>query len=270
MIDYIRNYYYLIKQIVKLFKSKGLLVYNSEIGCFVAKKKIENVILKLPVRSRKILTRINNFGNSENDIVFDWIKNLRNCQFFLDIGSANGLEGFFVHNKYNCKVILCEVYIPSLDDLLKTIYINKKKKSDIEIFQGAISEKNLISKVYNHCAPKSGGTFNSYDKKRESSFFKKKKIETSYWSYGIKVDDFLNVAKLDYPSHVKVDVDGYEKNVILGCSKLLKSRKVKEWMIEMNNESSKLIYKKMQQNGYVEIKKGPHFNGNWDSLFKKK
>ncbi len=269
MVNNIRNFYYLLKQIFILFKNSGSLKFNSEIGCFVCKKKINGVEIILPVRSRKILTRINNFGSS-NDIVFDWIKDLSNVKNFLDIGSANGLEGIFVHNKYGCKVIFIEMYIPSLDDLLKIQYLCKEKKVDIEIFQGAITSKSSLSKVYNHSPPKSGGTFNSYDTKRSPFFFKKQKIETSYWSSGLSIDDFLLRTTLDFPSHVKIDVDGYESEIIKGCLKLLKSRKVKEYMIEMCSDSEKFIYKTMKSYGYVEIKKGMHKNGNWDSLFVKK
>ena len=139
-----------------------------------------------------------------------------------------------------------------------------------EIFQGAITSKSSLSKVYNHSPPKSGGTFNSYDTKRSPFFFKKQKIETSYWSSGLSIDDFLLRTTLDFPSHVKIDVDGYESEIIKGCLKLLKSRKVKEYMIEMCSDSEKFIYKTMKSYGYVEIKKGMHKNGNWDSLFVKK
>ena len=79
MVNNIRNFYYLLKQIFILFKNSGSLKFNSEIGCFVCKKKINGVEIILPVRSRKILTRINNFGSS-NDIVFDWIKDLSNVK----------------------------------------------------------------------------------------------------------------------------------------------------------------------------------------------
>ncbi len=270
MIRSLREIYYLIKQIYILLKKKGSISYNGDIGCFVAKRVIKNELLIIPLKSRKVLTRFNLFDSNTKDIVFKWIDSLKNCKCFLDIGSANGMEGFYVSSKYNIKVILSDIFIPSLDDLIKTLYLSRKydnfSSEKIDIFFGGFSNKDSIMLVESSRPPKSGYTQNLLSNSNSS---KKKLDKSSLWLYSFTVDSFIKKTKNLEPSHIKIDVDGFEVKVVEGMKKTLSMHSTKEIMIELNDKTFNKINKIFSKNGFKEISRGLHQNGNFDVLYKR-
>lgn len=51
-----------------------------------------------------------------------------------------------------------------------------------------------------------------------------------------KLDDFLALTKIDPPSYVKIDVDGAEKQVLIGMENILRNNKLKKIFIELEEE----------------------------------
>jgi hypothetical protein len=50
-------------------------------------------------------------------------------------------------------------------------------------------------------------------------------IKSFYKVLGIKLDDLINLYKLDYPDYIKIDVDGIEHLILEGSQKSLKNTK---------------------------------------------
>ena len=280
----LRKIFYFLQQIFILYKNHNYLKFSFNIGNFYAVAKIKGTKIYVPIRSIKILRRLNNFSKSSTDIVFTWLTNLKNCKTFYDIGSANGLEGFYINGRHNSKVVFFESYIPSLEDLLKGVYLkerinnnkNNNKNNDnsnFNIVQAACGENSEFTKIYSHSPPKSGYTFNTHEiDERDNHLWKNNKIQTSNWVFVTTIDDVQKNLKIDPPTHIKIDVDGYENKVLKGATNTLKKRIVEEWMIEIHKKNSKEIYELMNKYGYIEKSKYKHYsdaNSCWDSLFVK-
>ena len=65
-------------------------------------------------------------------------------------------------------------------------------------------------------------------------------VKYSYDVMTLKLDDFCKNHNL-YPSHIKIDVDGAEFNVIKGAENILKRSELKEIFIEINNDNLEII-----------------------------
>ncbi len=274
----IRKIYYKIKYIYVFLTKIGFINYSTEISSLTMNLKIERKKIILPLKSFKILNRINNFVINKNDLVYQWLRNLKNCKVFYDIGSANGLEGFFVNTIHNSKVIFFESYIPSLDELIKGIYLFEHKLyklNKFELITAPCDKELFLKKFLSHTPPKSGYTFNSLDNDpRDNALWKNRPIISSNWINTVTIDDIIFKYKFEIPDYIKIDVDGYELNVLKGSQKILKKGYVKEWMIEVHKKNEEEIYEIMKKNNYKEVKKNIHFYEKnkytcWDSLFVK-
>ena len=73
----------------------GSLRFDETLQCQVARRDVEGVTMELPVRSPRELARFVRFGDDPDDLVYRWLMMIDDCKTLYDVGSANGLEGFF-------------------------------------------------------------------------------------------------------------------------------------------------------------------------------
>ena len=89
--------------------------------------------------------------------------------------------------------------------------------------KGSYSHKYLLS-IY--CGP--GTVLDSGDiLKIETNSDINKSDKYSYEVLTLKLDDFCKIRNI-YPTHIKIDVDGAELNVIKGAEEILKRQELKE------------------------------------------
>ena len=77
--------------------------------------------MEVVVRSYKEMRRFYQFGGYDGDPVFDWMQRIKDCDLVYDVGSANGLEGFFIHHLHGSRIVFVEPFTPSVETILKTI-----------------------------------------------------------------------------------------------------------------------------------------------------
>jgi FkbM family methyltransferase len=272
-----RKIYYLLKEILNTLTRGNKILYSHKIGSFYIKANINDEDIYIPIRSLKILKRLNNFSSNKEDIVFSWLDNLQGCRTFYDIGSANGIEGFYVNSKHGSNIVFFESFIPSLEDLIKGIFLineNKKLKNKFEVIASACGSESKFEKIYSHSPPKSGYTFNTHETDyRDLHLWKNNPVQTSNFVFSTTIDDIQNQVNINQPTHIKIDVDGYELKVLQGAKETLKKGIVQEWMIEVHKKNEKELYEIMLQHGYQEQKRFMHYpedkNSCWDCLFVK-
>lgn len=68
----------------------------------------------------------------------------------------------------------------------------------------------------------------------------KKNVPYEYEVMTLALDDFAATNNL-YPTHLKIDVDGAELNVLKGASKILSATELIEVFVEVDNENSEVV-----------------------------
>jgi hypothetical protein len=79
------------------------------------------------------------------------------------------------------------------------------------------------------------------------------------------MDDFYEKYRLKFPNFIKIDVDGYEKNVIDGMQKLLSSSVLISVIIEIytgNEEHYQYILNEFYSKGFKLTFKGESLHAN--------
>ena len=173
---------------------------------------------------------------------------MRENSLFFDIGASIGTFTLYSAIKKNCNVVSIEPSASNFAILNLNIYRNSLNHKVIA-FPFVASYKNDVDFFYK--------TKVSMD---ESGGYPYKEIDprgvkvNSKFKQGVvcyKVDDLLK--KFDYPSYVKIDVDGNEIELIKGMSEILKSNKVRSIMIELNENINHYhdVLKIMENNEFV-------------------
>ena len=189
-------------------------------------------------------------------IIFYLEKILKKPKYIIDVGAHKGsyTDLFLIFNK-NLKLVLFEPYIYLYEKLLKK-YKNKK---NLKIFNNGIGEKNSKKKFLLNKNSDYISSFSKINNQSKYLFIRnlvlgsfKNKIEEKKVNVK-KLDSFqyLKKKKIDL---IKVDVEGYEEQVIDGGKIIL--RKTKILLIEFHkddiykNFNYKRLHKKILKLGF--------------------
>ena len=198
---------------VKLKSGKELIFFSPN---YLIDKLVKDFYVKEP----ETLEWIDNFKISEKII-------------FWDIGSNIGLYSIYAAvNFRDIEVISFEPSTSNLRVLSRNISINNLENK-IKIFQiplGISSNKFL---EFNERKFSEGESHNSLDKNID---FEGKKIDPNnkYHIFSTNIDQIIKDKILEIPNYIKIDVDGIEHLILKGGLNLLKSPKILEIQIEVN------------------------------------
>jgi FkbM family methyltransferase len=161
--------------------------------------------------------------------IIKYIKKFK-IDYFIDVGSHKG-EFLSYLMKLNYKNIYC--FEPQ-KKIFNILFKRFRKKKGIKLYNLALSDKNTFKNFYvskftlTSTLSKSKNSFYSRFKNfilnNTSSYSEKKKIRTK------KLDEVIYKKKLDN-IFLKIDVEGFELNVLKGAKKLLLN-KIKFVLVE--------------------------------------
>ncbi|MDD4126412.1 MAG: FkbM family methyltransferase [Methanomicrobium sp.] len=109
-----------------------------------------------------------------------------------------------------------------------------------------------------------GGAINTFSEAKDEISFegsdKKLKIGFSQGMISFSIDEFIHFYGLEVPEHIKIDVDGLEKQIIFGAVNTLKNQKLRTVLIELDDNSpdtTNEIIKIFEESGF-KIKTKAH------------
>lgn len=259
------------RMVQQFLSTGGRLRYDGEIGAFVAEGRFDGRMhVGVCVRSYRELRRVHEFGRGPRvDSVWRWLNWIGDCTTLYDVGSSNGLEGLYAMHRHGCSVVFIEPYTPSIESLLKSVYIARRRvpaAARAEIVHAGCGDSDGYARLLMHGAPNAGENMNTFgdasDYIRYAGDNPRERVAISQWVKAVSIDGLIGTHGLPSPSHVKIDVDGFECRVLAGAANLLKSGRVASWAIEANGDANVAsVDAALRGAGYVEAERFVHYPG---------
>lgn len=231
------------------------LILNSK---FYVKDSDSKILFSIRLLGGSTFDRGNSFYKSEPETI-NWIKSFKKNAIFFDVGANIGLYSLY-SARLNHRVISFEPESLNFAALNLNITDNNFQEKII-CYPIALDNNFLISKlnIRKFRFGSSGHTFHNNTKNHSDE-----KIDylQSQGSISVSLDHFTESQNI-YPDYVKIDVDGNELKVINGMKNLLKSKKIKSILIEIdkNIHEHQQIKEIIERNSYrldyfVQTRKG--------------
>jgi len=214
----------IIKSIAKYF-SKILSINNYFINEIIQNVDLKNHInfegkkIYFKTGHNRLDWRVNSFY-SEEPMMIDWLKSLKENDIFLDIGANVGI--------YTLPAILkCKfVYASELDVKNNAILFENLIKNDFQnkclLINFGMSDKNNIEEIF-YRENSVGDALQSVGRKQIIPT--KENLPFQIKQFCFSLDYIFESFKLEYPTKIKIDVDGNEKKVFEGGKKVILNAK---------------------------------------------
>jgi len=192
---------------------------------FFKVKFVRGEKIKIKINSGIELWRSRAYEKKEPETL-DWIDNFNKGDVFYDVGANIGVYSLYASKK-KCKVYAFEPASNNYSSLLKNIEINKLNICSYGI---GFSNKEKIS-ILNLVSTIEGDSQHNLNKSQK---IYSRKFKFGQGTFITSLDNLIYKHHFPIPNHIKIDVDGHEKEILLGAKKILKSKKLKSVMIEIN------------------------------------
>ena len=223
--------------------------------------------IKIASPNRINFYRAETFFTKEPDMI-EWLETINQEKILLDIGANIGLYSIYGGLSGIKKIIAIEPESQNYGLLNKNIYENQLSDKIIALNIG-FSDHNGIEDLY---IPKfnPGAALNNLG---ENLDWKKEQFTVDFRQSVLcyTLDSFLETYPDLFPTHIKIDVDGIERKIIDGAKNTLKDKRLKEIIIELNQnlKEDMEIVDILVESGFVEKSKrnSPTANSAYDVLY---
>jgi len=182
-----------------------------------------------------------------------WIDNIKKNSVLWDIGANVGCYSIYA-GKAGIKTYSFEPSSANYYILNKNITDNRLDKN-ISAFCIAFSRKSEMA-FLNMDHLNLGGAINTFSEAKDEISFEnyehKLKIGFRQGMISFSIDEFLDYYNIEIPNYIKIDVDGLEKEILLGAEKTLKKENLKSVLVELDEndkETMKKIFELFNKSG---------------------
>lgn len=161
-----------------------------------------------------------------------WIDTFENNSIFWDIGANIGVFSLYAGGTKKISVLGFEPSASNFAVFVKNIELNALDDV-ITPLQLALSSQTKIDYLHMQTnAP--GNTGAQFGEEAEKNVFKQGVL-------GFSIDEFIEQFGVEIPNYIKIDVDGLEKEILVGAEDLLKRNELKSIAVELTVGSSEQI-----------------------------
>ena len=194
-------------------------------------------------------------------------------KIIFDVGANEGQSLSFFRKLYPKTDIYCFEPNPSAFDKIKRLKVNRA-----ELYDFALGEKDTTRKFYaSKLSENSTSILPNPDSKRQKliqilllssnkNFYNELNVKI------LKLDTFLSSNTVNSIDLLKIDVEGYELEVLIGARKSLRNGLIKSILLEIHEtdlrvERSEEINNLLLETGFLEAFKIKHRIGNLYDVF---
>ena len=165
--------------------------------------------------------------------MLDYIDSLPAGACFWDIGASVGLYSLYAGLKDGVRVLAFEPSAASFAALCRHIEINGMQES-IAAYCVAFGTRTTLDTL-NMADSQEGGSFNQFGADIDQ-FERPLNVTFRQGAVGLSVDDFMDIFRPPAPTHVKIDVDGLEADILRGGQGTFAGESVQSMIVEIENE----------------------------------
>jgi FkbM family methyltransferase len=184
----------------------------------------------------------------------EWIYGFNEGDIFYDVGANIGMFSLFTakHWQGNVKVLAFEPSFSTYASLVRNVAINGLENI-ISCFQIALGESTHLGN-FNYSSLEAGAALHSLDTKLNF----RREVFTPVFQHPVlsyALNDIIREFDLPLPTHMKIDVDGTELEILRGAEQILNGHPMRSVMIEIvdireNDERTAAITQFFSRLGY--------------------
>lgn len=185
-----------------------------------------------------------------------WVESLKPSDVLYDVGANIGVYTLVAARAAGCRVVALEPSALNYSELVKNLYLNDLSKKTIALCLAAWSEVSLSVLHMSYFAP--GFSHNDFSTnwwdgpQQIGNFLIDQTKRPVQHCLGMPIDDLVEKHGLPQPTHIKIDVDGLEPNVVAGAKKVLADDRLKSLLIEidLNLDSHRTLLIQLKELGF--------------------
>lgn len=162
----------------------------------------------------------------------DWIEGFADDAVYWDIGANIGVFALYAGLKPGVHVLAFEPAASSFAVLNKNIELNAIDR--IAAYCVAFDQETRLDSL-NMSSISPGGSMHGFGSERDQ-FGRSIDVKYRQGAVGFSIDDFVRMFAPPLPTHVKIDVDGIEANILRGGRDTLSAPSVRSMIIEIEGD----------------------------------
>ncbi len=183
-----------------------------------------------------------------------WIDSFSGNDLLWDIGANIGSYSLYAAKNKNLQVFAFEPSFSNFCFLNENIKLNNLGDK-ITAYCIALAREPFLG-TFNMGDTVAGGAHYHFGSAVDSFQYPgigETKVQFKQGMLGLSIDDLISQYKLNFPQHIKIDVDGIEADIIQGAKNTLKDLRLKSVLIEIDESDagSKSILSAMENAGFT-------------------
>lgn len=200
---------------------------------------LRGITLKYKAPNRRALWQSAGQEYIEPDLL-DFIDTIEPEETYFDIGASTGIFAIYAAAR-GINTVCFEPEVQNFNLLNFNSFLNNEQTNGkIKNFNLALSDTDGVDEMYIKKFEEAGHLkiLGSPQARGESNEFT---AEYRQSVLTLRLDTFMSIANLSLPTHLKIDIDGAEKKLLLGMGDLLANRTIRSICIEiLDNDQSSL------------------------------
>ena len=198
----------------------------------ITEAPIPNATLKFFAPTPLLQDRAAAVLTKEPDMI-RWIDGLAKSAVFWDIGANVGVFSLYAAARASCTVLSFEPSASNFYVLARNVQLNGLNNL-ITAYCMALSGTTGLG-VLNLASPAMGMALSQFGKAGEKSRYLTGEIQSAvHGMVGFSIDDFIARFAPPFPTHIKMDVDGLELQILQGATRTLSDRRLRSAMVELS------------------------------------
>ncbi len=194
--------------------------------------KIDQQKLRYNTLNKDTLWRVKTLFSKEPATI-KWLNRMSERTILIDVGANVGMYSIYAAKLKNARVFAFEPESQNYSTLLKNIISNELEQL-ITAFPVSLSDEIRLDTLHlSDFVWNGGGSCHSFGE--EVGFdLKHRKSPFTQGSISYTIDQAISDRVIQQPTHIKLDVDGFEHKVMKGAYHALRNSKLKSLCIEIN------------------------------------